>query len=234
MKTIVSVIIPIYNEERYIEKLIQEIKKIKLRNFLLEIICVNDGSTDNTLIKLKKIKKIRIINQKNQGKGKAVQVGIKNAKGKLCLIQDADLEYSPKDYQKLLKPFLNEKKIAVYGSRFINKNNIFGLNLTNKNKQSFSSFFFNFVLSFIFFFKKKIFISDLLTGYKIYEKNFFKHVKIKTNGFETDHEITLKLLKLNYKIVEIPISFSPRSKKEGKKINFSDAIKAVKLIIGAQ
>ena len=74
----------------------------------------------------------------------------------------------------------------------------------------------------------------MLTGYKIYEKNFFKNVKIKTNGFETDHEITLKLLEFKYNIVEIPISFSPRSREEGKKINFSDAIKAVKLIIGAK
>ena len=232
MKTKVSIIIPIFNEDKYIAKLVKKIQKIKLKKFALEIICVNDGSTDYTLLELKKLNNIKIINQKNYGKGRAVQAGIKKANGKLCLIQDADLEYDPKDYKKLLSPFLTKRKIAVYGSRFINKKKIFGLNLTNENKQSLSSYLFNFILSFIFLIKKKKIITDLLTGYKIYEKNFFKKIKIKTNGFETDHEITLKLIELKYKIIEVPISFKPRSKADGKKINFYDAVKAVKLILG--
>ena len=150
MKTKVSIIIPIFNEDKYIAKLVKKIQKIKLKKFALEIICVNDGSTDYTLLELKKLNNIKIINQKNYGKGRAVQAGIKKANGKLCLIQDADLEYDPKDYKKLLSPFLTKRKIAVYGSRFINKKKIFGLNLTNENKQSLSSYLFNFILSFFF------------------------------------------------------------------------------------
>ena len=101
----------------------------------------------------------------------------------------------------------------------------------NKHNQSLTSFYFNYILSIIFFLKKKIFITDLLTGYKVYKKEFFEKIKLNTSGFETDHEITIALLENKYTIMEVPISFKPRTKEQGKKINFFDAIKAIKIIL---
>ena len=111
LKKKISIIIPVYNEEKFILPLVNSIKKTKINsNFQKEIIVVNDGSTDNTKQILSKIKNIKIINQKNFGKGRAVQNGIKIASGNLILIQDGDLEYNPKDYNKMLLPFLQKKK----------------------------------------------------------------------------------------------------------------------------
>ena len=224
----ISIIIPIFNEEKYIGPLLKKINKIKLiENYKKEIICVNDGSTDDSLKILKKFKKIKIISQKNSGKGHAVQRGIKKAKGKYIIVQDSDLEYDPRDINKLLKKIISHKHTVVYGSRYL-KYNIF-LRLISK-KQSVLAFFFNYILSINFYIKHRIYITDLLTGYKMYPRVFFEKNKIYSKGFEADHEITLKLLKNRYLIKEIPIKYYPRSKKEGKKINFRDALKALLLI----
>lgn len=224
----ISIIIPIFNEEKFIENLLNKINKIKLiKNFKKEIICVNDGSTDNSLKILKKYKYIKIINQKNFGKGHAVQQGIKKATGKYIIVQDSDLEYDPRDINKLLKKIIYKRNSAVYGSRYLNYkifNRIFQKN------QNILAFLFNYVLSFNFYLKYKIYITDLLTGYKMYPKSFFKKNKIISRGFEADHEITLKLLKNNFEINEVSINYYPRSKKEGKKINIKDAFKALMLI----
>jgi glycosyltransferase involved in cell wall biosynthesis len=230
---LVSIIIPVYNEEKYIVKLIKKIKFSinKIKKFKFEVITVNDGSTDNSLKLLKKIHNIKVFNQNNSGKGAAVQLGIKKSKGSLIIIQDADLEYYPTDYKKLLKPFVHKNKIAVYGSRvkLLSKKKTFLFPGKHVN-QNFSSYFMNIILKYIFFFLYSNLISDLLTGYKIYEKNFFKKEKIYSKGFEADHEITIKLINAGYKIYEIPIKYNPRSKKDGKKINFIDGIKALLLI----
>ena len=224
----VSIIIPIFNEAHLIKKLLFKLRNLKLiGNLKKEIICVNDGSTDNTLSVLKNHKFIKVINQKNHGKGYAVQQGIKKARGKYIVVQDADLEYSPNDINKLLEKIIDKNKIAVYGSRYKN------INIFNKllvKNQSFFAVIFNYVLSFNFFLKKKIYISDLLTGYKVYLKKFFIYNKIHAKGFEADHEITIKLNNRGYKILEVPIKYTPRSKKEGKKINYKDAIKALLII----
>jgi glycosyltransferase involved in cell wall biosynthesis len=225
---LITVVIPCYNEEKYILKLLKKIIKIKKKHKLnLEIIVVDDGSTDNSKREIKKIKTVKLISQKNQGKGFAVQNGIKKAKGFYILIQDADLEYNPKDYIKMISK-LNDKKKAVYGSRYINKNNSIKFKLS-KN-QEILPFLFNFFLMIIFaiLYRKKI--TDLLTGYKIYEKKFFKKVRINSKGFEADHEISAKLIKNNYSISEVPITYSPRTREEGKKINFFDALKAINTI----
>jgi len=227
----VSIIIPAYNEENSIKALIKTIQSINLNKlgFSKEIVCVDDGSTDKTGEIIKKFSGVIYLKQKNQGKGAAVQRGIKKSKGELILVQDADLEYDPKDYKKLLKPFLKNNRIAVYGSRYYNKS-IISFNFFGKNKQSFLAFFFNFFLSGYFFLLFNSYYTDLLTGYKVYEKSFFNKTKIKTKGFETDHEITINLIKKNYKILEVPIKYMPRTKKEGKKINFFDAIRAIFVI----
>ena len=227
----VSVIIPAFNEGKYIDKLLSKIFSVNLEKLKIikEIIYINDGSNDNTRIKLNKYKKIIKIHQKNKGKGYAVQKGIKKSTGDYILVQDADLEYDPKDYTRLLKPFMNKQKIAVYGTRYKGYSKS-SYNFFNYNRQYFGPIFFNFILSLYFFLLYGIFISDLLTGYKVYEKSFFHKMYIKSSGFEADHEITINLIKKKYKIIEVPIKYFPRTFAEGKKINFTDAIKAIFII----
>ncbi len=231
----VAIIIPVYNEERTIEKLLKKIIKIDLKkiNYRKEIIVVNDGSTDSTLKKINHFKNIVILNKKNEGKGKAVQYGIQHTKADLILVQDGDLEYDPNDYIKLLCPFKLKKNIAVYGSRVLkNRSENQGKVFRDKHKnQGFGPYFMNKILQFIFLLKFRVNITDLLTGYKIYERKFFFRNKIITNGFETDHEISAKLINKRYKIIEVPINYSPRSVKDGKKIKFSDGIIAILTIL---
>ena len=229
MKKLLSIIIPSYNESSYLPEIISKIKSVKLDNkkYDLEIIVIDDGSTDNTQEVLSKIKDIKVIHQKNSGKGSAVQEGIKHSSGDLILIQDADLEYDPNDYPQLLKPIFGQEKIAIFGSRpkkINNKNSFF----TDKHiKQGYAPYVMNKILCFLFYVLYKAKLTDPLTGYKIYDKKFFLENNIISNGFEADHEITIKLIQSKYKIIEIPINYNPRSKKEGKKINYIDGIKAI-------
>ena len=228
----VSIIIPVKNEENTIGKLIDKINNTNLNqiNFEKEIIVVDDGSDDNTSKICKKYKDIILIKQKNFGKGRAVQNGIKLSTGDYILIQDADLEYDPNCYKELLEPFNHfNNKISVYGSRYLVNNK--SLRKKPFINQNIFAFLFNYFLSFFFLLLHGKFISDLLTGYKIYEKNFFKKNIIYSTGFEADHEITIKLLRNRIKIIELPIKYYPRTKQEGKKISFKDAIKAILVII---
>jgi glycosyltransferase involved in cell wall biosynthesis len=230
LKNKVSIIIPVYNESKYIKDLIIKIKSIKLSkiNFRKEIIIINDGSTDQTKDIISKIRGITVLNQKNLGKGRAVQNGIKKAKGNLILIQDGDLEYDPNDYIKLLKPFTKKKKISVFGNRYYLKKKFNKKFINDKYPgQKFGPYLMNKILQLIFFVLYKKNISDLLTGYKVYEKDFFRNNKIQTNGFETDHEISAKLIKQNYSIIEVPINYNPRSYLDGKKIKSIDGFKAI-------
>ncbi len=225
----ISIIVPVFNEEKSLKKLFHKLQNLKFDKNKKEIIVVNDGSTDNSLNIIKKLKKIKVFNQKNQGKGKAVQLGISKATGDHIVIQDSDLEYSPKDIMRMYKTTINSEKISVYGSRYLPLQ--FGFIPKYYKGQNLSSYFANIVFIFLFFLLYQRFITDPLTGYKLYEKNFFKKNLIKSKGFEADHEITAKLIKSNYKIVEIPINYRPRTKAEGKKINFFDGIKAIYTII---
>lgn len=231
MKKKITIVIPAFNEAKYLPDLIKRISEVNLSKYNMskEIVLVDDGSTDGTKKIIKKFKTIKYIKQSNKGKGRAVQKGIKTANGSIVLVQDADLEYDPKDYPKLVKPFLIKKKIAVYGSRYLKKN-IFSYKFKKKNKQSYLAFIFNFFLSFYFYILFGKYYSDLLTGYKVYEKDFFNKTNIKTDGFETDHEITINLIKKGYDIIEVPVKYNSRTKKEGKKINIFDALKALALI----
>ncbi len=229
MKSI-SVILPAYNEEKYLKKIINKIKKVnfKKKNYKYDIIVVDDGSTDNSKEILKGIKGIKLLTQKNYGKGRAVQNGIKLSKADYILIQDADLEYFPNDIPKMLNKIKTNKQ-AIYGSRYLPlKYGIFPRKIKN---QTYGPFFANIILMLLFWLLYGQKISDLLTGYKLYERDFFKKNKIKTNGFETDHEISAKLVKEKYKIIEVPVKYNPRSIADGKKINFFDGLKAIKTII---
>lgn len=236
MKT-VTIIIPSYNEEKFISDLIKKIKAVDLLsiNFEKEIIVIDDGSTDKTQDILNNLEGITYYHQENQGKGAAVQKGISKANGDFILIQDADLEYSPKDYLPMLEVLSKsnfDENISVYGSRtlFVFKR-LKLMRIFPIKKQSISSFLMNLLLTFLYFLFYGKLITDSLTGYKIYPKSFFKDEKIKSTGFEADHEITAKLIKRKFKIIEIPITYKPRSKAEGKKINIFDGIRAIKTIM---
>tara|TARA_B110000305_G_C19436295_1_gene639171 strand:- start:197 stop:868 length:672 start_codon:yes stop_codon:yes gene_type:complete len=219
-----SIIIPVYNEEKHISHLINKILKVinKLK-YKFEIIVVNDGSTDNTKIELQNFKdKIILLNKENGGKGSAVKYGVKMSKGNFILIQDGDLEYNPEDYEKMIMKISKNK--VVIGSRTLENNK-------RLSKQSYGPWLFNKLLSNIYFYIFKIKITDSLSGYKIYPKEFIKNAFIKTSGFETDHELICKAIKNNYELEEVAIQYKPRTKSEGKKINAIDGLKAIYTIL---
>lgn len=209
----ISVIIPVYNEEKTIEKVIEEVKKVPIEK---EIIVVDDGSIDNTKEVLKGILGIKkIFLTKNQGKGAAIQAGLKLATGDIVVIQDADLEYNPFDYLKLIKPFYKYgENIVVYGSRFKGKSRFLFLS-------KLANIILNFFTNLLFSSK----ISDMETCYKIIPRKIMLALKLKSKRFEIEPEITAKLLKKKIKIIEVPISYNAR--KEGKKIKAKDGFLAL-------
>jgi len=217
-----SVIVPVFNEEKTLKKVFEKVKKAKPKN--KEIIFVDDCSTDNSLKILKQFEKEKNVqifkHSKNQGKGTAIKTGLKHTTGKITIIQDADLEYNPEEYVTLIKPILKKETKVVYGSRFLNQ------------KQKKTKFYYaNKLLSFltsIIYFKR---ITDIETCYKIIKTDIFKELRIESKGFDLDPEITSKLLKKGYNIKEIPISYFPRTRKEGKKIKLKDGIIAVYTLI---
>ena len=217
-----SILMPVYNEKKTILKIIEEVKKAKLKGLAKEIIIVDDFSTDGTRDILRKIKdsSVRIYyHNKNQGKGTAVRTAISNSKGNILLIQDADLEYSPKEYGKLLKPILENKADVVYGSRFesIRKN------LKKMYKLHYiGNLFLTFMTNILYNAK----ISDMETGFKVFRKKVIKNMNLRAKRFDFEPEITSKILKRGYKIHEVPVEFVGRKFDEGKKITWKDGVKA--------
>lgn len=227
-----TIIIPCFNEKKTIIRIINQIKNLK--RIKKQIILVDDGSNDGTqqLIKTKLQKKVdKIIFHKfNKGKGAAIISSIKYIKGDLVIIQDADLEYNPKDYVKLIKPFSNHNIKVVYGSRVLGRKkniNVFNLNDLNKNFRIFG----NFILTKISNFINDQSLTDVHTCYKIFRKDVFLKLKIKEKDFSFCPEVTTKLSRFSHQIIEIPIDYNGRDIKDGKKIRFIDAIKALNTII---
>lgn len=227
-----TIIIPCFNEKKTIIRIINQIKNLK--RIKKQIILVDDGSNDGTqqLIKTKLQKKVdKIIFHKfNKGKGAAIISSIKYIKGNLVIIQDADLEYNPKDYVKLIKPFSNHNIKVVYGSRVLGRKkniNAFNLNDFNKNFRIFG----NFILTKISNFINDQSLTDVHTCYKIFRKDVFLKLKIKEKDFSFCPEVTTKLSRFSHQIIEIPIDYNGRDIKDGKKIRFIDAIKALNTII---
>ena len=165
----ISIIVPVFNEEKNLKKLFNKLLNLSFKKSKKEIIVINDGSTDRSFYILKKLKKIRIINQKNQGKGKAVQVGISKSTGEYVVIQDSDLEYSPKDIKRLYNFTNNLKNISVYGSRYLPL--YFGFIPKYYKGQNLSSYFANIIFIFLFF----IFYKKLITDHLL-DINFMKKI----------------------------------------------------------
>jgi glycosyltransferase involved in cell wall biosynthesis len=227
---VLSIVIPAYNEEAFIGTLLDLVLRVDTESygFSKEIIVVDDGSKDRTVNIVEHFAEARLIRQANQGKGRAVQTGIRAATGHYILIQDADLEYNPSDYAPLLTE-LQRRGGSVYGSRILGQIREHGWTLTPGRHpcQSFGPWLANVLLTLWTFLLYGRWITDTLTAYKIYPRDFFSTVEIVTRGFETDHEITAKLIRLHIPICEVPIFFNPRSKAEGKKIQARDGLIAV-------
>lgn len=218
----ISIIIPVYNEEKHIEEVILQVQKapIKLER---EIIIVDDGSTDKTAkilaaIKLKNLERnIKVISlNKNQGKGNAIRRGLAVASGDIILIQDADLEYFATDYPKLLEPIIKGRADIVYGSRFKGQ-------IKNMRWQNFLA---NKILVFTANLLYGTNISDEATAYKAFKSKVIKAIPLKCERFEFCPEVTAKIAKKGYKIYEVPIKYQARSAIGGKKIRLIDAFEA--------
>ncbi len=215
---LLSVLIPAYNEINNIQNILEKIGEV---NIPMEIIVVDDGSTDGTreLLNTLKSDKIKVIfHEKNQGKGGAIKTAIKHSTGDIIIIQDADLEYDPQDYYKLIPVIESGQEKVVYGSRFLNK----------QNKHSYFSFFLGGqVVTWITNILYLQNLTDEPTCYKVFDAKLLKSIKLNCTGFEFCPEVTAKIAKLGYKIPEIAISYYPRSISEGKKINWKDGVEAI-------
>ena len=234
--TTVSIIIPAFNEGRFISPLLEHILRVPIESigFKKEIIVVDDGSTDNTAEQVKRFPEVRSIYQQNTGKGAAVQHGIHVSNGEYILVQDADLEYNPDDYLQMLKPLCDAPDSAVYGSRIKGVIRDHGWHWPFPGKQtnqSLGPWLMNVLLTLITYLLFGRWVTDMLTGYKIYPRSFLASFKAKTCGFETDHELSAKLFKDKHQIIEVPIAYKPRSIKEGKKIGPLDGVKAIATLI---
>ena len=228
-----SIVIPAYNEGAFIGTLLEKIAAVPTERlgFTKEIIVVDDGSKDNTAEIARSHAGVLCFTQvPNQGKGKAVQRGIREATGDYILIQDADLEYEPGDYLVMLAALNDKKADVVYGSRTLGQWvkcsgwTLFPGKHANQGKGPWLA---GVLLTLWTALMYGRWITDTLTAYKLYPGPAVKAMQLRTSGFETDHEITAKLVRLGKKIVEVPIAYYPRSVEEGKKIKPSDGLIAV-------
>ena len=214
--TNLTVIIPVYNEVNTISEIIARVQATGLVN---EILVVDDGSKDGTREVLSRAGKINtIFHDQNKGKGAAIRTGLEKASGELILIQDADLEYDPRDYGALLAPIREGLADVVYGSRFLGgprRPILFWNMLANKILTLTTNILYNNILT------------DMETGYKLFKREVIQGLNLRANRFDFEPEFTAKILKRHARIYEVPIRFTPRFYEEGKKIHLKDAFQAM-------
>lgn len=226
----ISILIPCFNENNTINKIIDRvIKSLEVYNFTnYEIIIVDDFSNDGTREKLKKLSiqdKIKVFyHSENLGKGAAIKTAIAQISGDITIIQDADLEYDPFDYNKLLLPFFETDSDVVYGSRFLGGGKYVRIHF-------FWHYLANKILTFICNLFINLNLTDMETGYKVFKSSALKNIDLKENSFSFEPEVTIKLAKKKCKFYEVPITYNGRSYNEGKKIGLKDAFIALKTII---
>ncbi len=214
---VLSIVIPAYNEERFIGTLLRQIKAVDLSAFGLrkEIIVVDDCSTDGTGAIVSAEPDVLLHRMpRNGGKGRAVRAGIAAATGEYLIIQDADLEYDPNDYVPMLRALVEGRGTVVYGSRYLGKG--------RAENQSLAAYLGGRSLSLVAWACTGTFLTDTVTAYKLFRRTDLAPLPLETTGFELDHEITARLLARGARIVEVPIRYMPRSRKDGKKIGLRD------------
>jgi len=216
-----SVIMPVYNEKDTIQKIVQKVLDSPLEK---ELIIVDDFSNDGTREILSKFndENLKILyHDKNLGKGASIRTGLSHTSGEIIIIQDADMEYSPEEYPLLIKPILDGKADVVYGSRFLGTHRVFMFwhYLGNKFLTLLTNILYNTMLS------------DMETCYKVFKAEVIKEIKIRSNRFNFEPEITAKVFKKNLRIYETPISYGGRDYKEGKKIGWKDVFPAIWALI---
>ena len=219
-----SIVIPVYNEKDTLGKVVELVKAVD--GIDKEIIIVDDGSTDGSVDVIKSIGEKypdikTVIKGENRGKGHTLKVGFKESTGDYVIIQDADLEYDPQDYKKLLRALEEDKVDVVYGSRFSG----------NYEKMSTLHYFGNKLLTLLTNLFYGVMLTDMETCYKLIPGDFVRNLKLKSDRFDFEPEITAKILKSGLKIREVPISYSGRAFNEGKKITWRDGFKAVYTLI---
>ncbi|MDQ3979747.1 MAG: glycosyltransferase family 2 protein [Actinomycetota bacterium] len=218
-----SVIVPVFNERATVAEIVRRMRRVELP-LDLEIIMVNDASVDGTAEILQALEDstVRVVHHdSNAGKGAAVRTGLDHARGDLILIQDADLEYDPDDWPKLLNPVLKGKAEVVYGSRFTgeHRNMLFTHWVGNRFLSLVTNVLYNTTLS------------DMETCYKLFERKALEGIDLHSDGFDFEPEITAKVLRKGYRIYEVPISYAGREYDEGKKITWKDGFVALWALI---
>ncbi len=218
-----SVIMPAYNEKGTILEIVRKVKAVDLQK---EILIVDDGSTDGTKEQLKSLEgdpEIRIFyHDTNRGKGSAIRTALDHVRGDLVIIQDADLEYDPQDYIKLVRPIMQGKTEVVYGSRYLSRENILPF-----TKFKIGVLLLNWLVKLLYRFP----VTDEATCYKVFKADLLKGLSLKCKKFEFCPEVTAKILKRGHKIIEIPITYRYRTVEEGKKIGWRDGLSAVATLI---
>jgi len=220
----VSVVIPVYSEVGTIEEIVSRVQAVHLKK---EIIIVDDGSTDGTGERLKEIARrqenVKVLyHTRNQGKGAALRTAFHSVTGDIVIIQDADLEYDPREYHRLLEPILHDRVDVVYGSRFLagaDRRSFFWQRLGNK------------FLTLLSKAMTGLDLTDMETGYKVFRRQILRVITFKSNRFGFEPEFTAKVAKKGFRVDEVPISYQGRSYAEGKKIKWPDGIVAISAIL---